>query len=65
VCLTTNSPDKQFVIGRPQGHPRLVVAAGDSSHGFKHAPAIGELLAQLAIGEKPFTDISFFDPNRF
>jgi len=63
-CMVTNSPDRQFVVGRPGGDPRLVVAGGDSGHGFKHAPAIGELLAQLALGEEPFTDIDFMDPDR-
>lgn len=63
-CMVTNSPDRQFVLGSPGGDRRLVVAGGDSGHGFKHAPAIGELLAQLATDEQPFTDISFLDPDR-
>jgi sarcosine oxidase len=63
-CMVTNSPDRQFVIGHPGGDERIVVAGGDSGHGFKHAPAIGELLAQLAVGEELFTDIAFMDPDR-
>jgi sarcosine oxidase len=63
-CMVTNSPDRQFVIGRPGGDERIVVAGGDSGHGFKHAPAIGELVAQLTVGEDPFTDIAFMDPDR-
>jgi sarcosine oxidase len=63
-CMVTNSVDRQFVLGRPGGDPRIVIAGGDSGHGFKHAPAIGELLAQLAVGEEPFTDIAFMDPDR-
>ncbi|WP_423917308.1 N-methyl-L-tryptophan oxidase [Frigoribacterium sp. 2-23] len=63
-CMVTNSPDRQFVIGHPAGDPRIVVAGGDSGHGFKHAPAIGELLAQLATDEQPFTDIEFMNPDR-
>ncbi|EMY35524.1 N-methyltryptophan oxidase, partial [Arthrobacter crystallopoietes BAB-32] len=63
-CMVTNSPDRQFLVGRLTEQPRLIIGAGDSGHGFKHAPAIGELLAQIAIDEEPFTDISFMDPNR-
>ena len=64
ACMVTNSPDRQFVIGHPGGDTRVVVAGGDSGHGFKHAPAIGELLAQLAVGDEPFTDIAFMSPDR-
>jgi len=64
TCMVTNSLDRQFVIGSPGGDGRVVVAGGDSGHGFKHAPAVGELLAQLAVGEEPFTDIAFMDPDR-
>jgi sarcosine oxidase len=63
-CMVTNSADRQFVIGRPGGDPRLVVATGDSGHGFKHAPAIGELLAQITVGEEPFADVGFLSPDR-
>ena len=63
-CMVTNSLDRQFLVGRIKENPRLIVGAGDSGHGFKHAPAIGELLAQIATGEEPFGDISFMDPNR-
>jgi sarcosine oxidase len=64
-CMVTHSPDAQFLIGRPGGDPRLVVAGGDSGHGFKHTAGIGELLAQIALGEDTYTDVSFMDPDRF
>ena len=32
------------------GHGPLTVAAGFSGHGFKFAPAIGEILADVALG---------------
>ncbi|MFI6426221.1 N-methyl-L-tryptophan oxidase [Promicromonospora sp. NPDC050880] len=64
-CMITNSPDEQFLVGRPGGDPRLVMAGGDSGHGFKHAAGIGELLAQIAVGERPYGDIGFMDPDRF
>jgi sarcosine oxidase len=64
-CMVTDSPDGQFMVGRPPGHSRVVVAGGDSGHGFKHAAGIGELLAQLVVGEEPFCAVDFLDPARF
>ncbi|SDO17335.1 sarcosine oxidase [Nakamurella panacisegetis] len=65
ACMITRTPDHQFLLGRPYGDPRLLLGGGDSGHAFKHAPGLGEVLAQLACGEEPFTDIDFMDPNRF
>jgi monomeric sarcosine oxidase len=47
VCLYTMTPDGHFVVDRHPEHPHVVIACGFSGHGFKFAPAIGELLAQL------------------
>ncbi|MEN0129362.1 MAG: N-methyl-L-tryptophan oxidase [Brevundimonas sp.] len=44
-CTYTTTPDHDFVLDR---RDRVVVAAGFSGHGFKFAPAIGRLLADLA-----------------
>lgn len=49
-CMYTMSPDGHFVVGRVPDRARTLVAAGFSGHGFKFAPAIGEILAQLALG---------------
>ena len=49
VCLYTMTPDRDFVIDRHPEDPRVVIAAGFSGHGFKFAPAVGELLADLAV----------------
>ncbi|MBW3601940.1 MAG: FAD-dependent oxidoreductase [Actinobacteria bacterium] len=46
-CLYTITPDRDFILDR---HGRIVVGAGFSGHGFKFAPLIGELLADLAEG---------------
>lgn len=64
-CLVTDTPDGQFVIGRRADAPRVVLAGGDSGHGFKHAGGIGELLAQLTVDEQPYCATEFVDPNRF
>jgi len=65
TCVITSSPDDQFLVGRLSGDPRVVVAGGDSGHGFKHSAGIGELLAQISIGERPYCDAHFMDPARF
>lgn len=44
-CTYTSTPTSDFVLDRVGP---LVVAAGFSGHGFKFAPAIGRLLADLA-----------------
>lgn len=46
-CLYTTTPDDHFAIGRVG---RVVVGSPCSGHGFKFAPAIGELLAGVATG---------------
>ncbi|WP_350276546.1 N-methyl-L-tryptophan oxidase [Kribbella sp. HUAS MG21] len=62
-CMVTDSPDGQFLVGRYDD--RVVVAGGDSGHGFKHCAGLGELLAQITTKETPYTDVSFVDPHRF
>lgn len=64
ACMYTRSPDGLFHVGRVPDRERVLVAAGDSGHGHKHAPAIGELLAQEALGEQPFTDTGFLAVGR-
>jgi sarcosine oxidase len=65
TCMITDSPDGQFIIGRLNSGSHVVVAGGDSGHGFKHSAGIGELLAQIVVGEQPYCDPSFLDPTRF
>ena len=47
-CIYDSTPDEDFVIDR---RDRVVVATGFSGHGFKFAPAIGQLVGLLARGE--------------
>jgi sarcosine oxidase len=65
VCLYTNTPDGHFLLGRHPREPRVILAGGGSGHGFKFAPVIGELVADLATGEAPPFDLSPLDPGRF
>jgi sarcosine oxidase len=63
--MITDSADGQFLVGRLPGQPRLVVAGGDSGHGFKHAAGVGELVARIVAGERPYCATDFLDPARF
>ena len=65
TCLFTNTPDEHFLIGALPGHPQVQVAAGFSGHGFKFAPVIGEILADLAHHGHTDHDISMFSLSRF
>jgi sarcosine oxidase len=64
VCLYTNTPDEHFWIDRHPAHPQVLVASPCSGHGFKFAPAIGEVLADLATGEPPRFDLTPFSLRR-
>ncbi len=48
VCLYTCTEDAQFIIDRLPDDPRVIIASPCSGHGFKHSPAIGEAIAELA-----------------
>ncbi|MFJ4222538.1 FAD-dependent oxidoreductase [Curtobacterium luteum] len=49
-CLYDTTPDEDFVVDR---RGPLTVATGFSGHGFKFAPLLGELVADLALGGDP------------
>ncbi|HEV8624098.1 MAG TPA: N-methyl-L-tryptophan oxidase [Acidimicrobiia bacterium] len=64
-CMYTNTPDEHFVVGPHPGHPQVLVAAGFCGHGFKFAPVIGEIVADLVIDGTTAHPIGLFDPGRF
>ncbi|HKU61495.1 MAG TPA: FAD-dependent oxidoreductase [Gemmatimonadales bacterium] len=41
------SPDKHAILGPPPECPNLFFANGSSGHGVMHAPALGQLLAEI------------------
>ena len=45
VCMYCDTHDGHFWIARDPKREGLVVAAGDSGHGFKFAPVLGEIIA--------------------
>lgn len=64
-CFYTMTPDKDFIIGLHPHHRRVVVGAGFSGHGFKFAPAVGRLLADLATGSTAIDKYEIFSTRRF
>jgi sarcosine oxidase len=48
VCMCTMTPDGRFVVDTHPRHTNVAFAVGFSGHGFRFAPAIGEILADLA-----------------
>ena len=61
-----NTPDHEPVLGAVPEHPGLHVNFGWSGHGFKHAPAIGDILAQVVLdGHAPEWDLAPFRWSRF
>ena len=65
VCMYTMTPDANFAIGRDPANERIVIACGFSGHGFKFAPVIGEIVAQMLAGEEPPYDLGFLRLERF
>lgn len=45
VCLYCDTADEHLWIAPHASHPGLVVATGDSGHGFKFAPVLGDFIA--------------------
>lgn len=64
VCMYTMTPDGHFYLGERPGSNQVfgVALAG---HGFKFAPVLGEILADLMTDIAPAVDINIFSPNRF
>ncbi len=65
ACLFENTPDEHFLLGLHPEHDQVVVAGGGSGHGFKFASVIGEIAAELTLGEAPRLDIGLLRPQRF
>ncbi|HEY5253376.1 MAG TPA: N-methyl-L-tryptophan oxidase [Acidobacteriaceae bacterium] len=65
TCMYTMTPDQHFVVGLHPTHSQVAIACGFSGHGFKFAPVIGEILADLALSGKTAYPIEFLSPLRF
>jgi sarcosine oxidase len=63
TCLYTLTPDRDLVLGPLPGHDRVLVALG-AAHGFKFAPLLGRVLADLALHGDTEVDIAPFAADR-
>jgi glycine/D-amino acid oxidase-like deaminating enzyme len=60
------TPDWHHVLDALPGVDGLYLCAGSSGHGFKLAPSVGAMMAQLVLGGKsPEDDINLFAWDRF
>ncbi|GMT06462.1 hypothetical protein PENTCL1PPCAC_28636, partial [Pristionchus entomophagus] len=64
-CKYTLSPDAHYVIDYLPGSKNIQVAGCMSGTGFKNSPGVGRAVAQRAMDQQPFTDLSFFSLYRF
>lgn len=64
VCLYTMTPDEHFIIDRHPRHANVFVAAGFSGHGFKFAPLVGSVLADLVTTDRTAAPIGFLSAAR-
>ena len=49
VCQYEQSADEHFIIDRHPAAANAWIVGGGSGHGFKHGPAVGELVARLVL----------------
>ncbi|MBA3652057.1 MAG: N-methyl-L-tryptophan oxidase [Chthoniobacterales bacterium] len=65
VCPYSLTPDGHFVVDRHPEHPGLVLCGGFSGHGFKFAPVIGEIAADITLAGTTRQEIGFLSLRRF
>jgi glycine/D-amino acid oxidase-like deaminating enzyme len=52
VCQYENSPDHNFILDRHREAENVWIVGGGSGHGFKHGPAMGEMVADAVLEMK-------------
>jgi len=52
VCQYENTPDEHFLVDRHPAAENIWLVGGGSGHGFKHGPALGEMVAELVLEDK-------------
>jgi glycine/D-amino acid oxidase-like deaminating enzyme len=52
VCQYENTTDQNFIIDRHPGHENVWIVGGGSGHGFKHGPALGEMVSRLVLKDE-------------
>lgn len=59
TCQYALTPDRRFIISPLDEHPDVILALG-AGHAFKFTPAIGRILAELAVDGGTTDDIAAF-----
>ena len=64
-CMYSLTPDGNFVIDRHPKHADIILCGGFSGHGFKFAPVIGEIAADLLLDGGTRHQVEFLSLRRF
>jgi glycine/D-amino acid oxidase-like deaminating enzyme len=57
VCQYEQTPDSHFIIDRHPENDKVWLVGGGSGHGFKHGPAVGEMMAELILEHREPTAV--------
>ena len=52
VCQYENTTDHNFIVDRHPENANVWIVGGGSGHGFKHGPALGEMVAKLILKDE-------------
>jgi glycine/D-amino acid oxidase-like deaminating enzyme len=63
VCQYENTTDHNFIVDRHPASANIWIVGGGSGHGFKHGPALGEMVAKLVLKDE--TADAFYRLARF
>ena len=58
VCQYEQTPDSHLIVDRHPAMENVWIVGGGSGHGFKHGPAVGEMMAELLLRDR-LTDAVF------
>ncbi|CCH44334.1 hypothetical protein BN7_3896 [Wickerhamomyces ciferrii] len=62
ICWCTDTPNRFFLIDEhPDYNGSLVVATGDSGHGFKFMPIVGKYISELVVKGRNHVNRDFFN----
>jgi monomeric sarcosine oxidase len=64
VCVYDMPPDKEFIVDRLPGDPRVTVAVGGSGHAGKFGALLGEVVADLATTGQTRHPVDLFRADR-
>lgn len=64
-CIYTLTPDNICILDRHPKWSNVAIGAGFSGTGFKLAPVVGEILADMVLGVQPKFDLAPFSISRF